>query len=749
MGKTNRREFFQEVSLGGTLLAASGLTYAQNQEEVPWYRRTVRWGQTNINEMDPTRYDIGWWRQHWKRTKVQGLVINAGGIVAYYPSRYPLQYRARTLGNRDLFGELVQAAHTDGIAVLARMDSNRAHEAFFNAHRDWFAINRKGVPYRAGDLYISCVSSPYYDQFIPDVLREVIEKYHPEGFTDNSWSGLNRDEICYCRHCKRRFHDYSGENLPDRKNWEDTKYRKWIEWSYQRRVDLWDLNNKVTKSFGGKHCIWMGMIGGNMTWEARRFRDARLICQRAEMIMFDDQGRSNRGGFQANAEMGKRIHEVLGWQKLIPESMATYQRSPTFRKAAAPPAESRMWMIEGIAGGIQPWWHHVGAYQEDRRQFKTAEPIYLWHEKNEQFIVNRQPVATVGVVWSQRNTDFYGRDDSDDRVVRPYEGINQALVRKRIVSIPVHIDHIDRHARSLKLLILPNIAAMSDPQVESIRRFVSNGGSIIASGKTSLLDEWGDQREDFALADLFGVTSLKDVSGPDNLDGTEHSYLRLTPDVGKDVYGPQSGNEPAESLARHPVLDGFSETNILAFGGQLEKVRPNENTEVPLTLIPNFPIYPPETSWMREPRTDIPCLVLRDLGASRIAYLPADLDRRFALHNFPDHGNLLANIVRWAHTSALPLEIKGTGLIDCHLYRQPNRLILHVVNLTSAGSWRSPTDELIRVGPFSVEISTSHLPQAARVRTLVSESEIPSQQTDQKIRFEIDSILDHEVLVIS
>src|SRR4051812_35807023 len=56
----------------------------------PWYTHTLRWMQTNIAEVDVTRYDIPWWRQQWKRTATQGVVINAGGIVAYYPTEVPL-----------------------------------------------------------------------------------------------------------------------------------------------------------------------------------------------------------------------------------------------------------------------------------------------------------------------------------------------------------------------------------------------------------------------------------------------------------------------------------------------------------------------------------------------------------------------------------------------------------------------------------------------------------------------------------
>ena len=55
-----------------------------------------------------------------------------------------------------------------------------------------------------------------------------------------------------------------------------------------------------------------------------------------------------------------------------------------------------------------------------------------------------QPVATVGVVWSQRNTDFFGRDAAAELVDAPYTGFMHALVRARIPYLPIHADDIDR-----------------------------------------------------------------------------------------------------------------------------------------------------------------------------------------------------------------------------------------------------------------------------------------------------------------
>lgn len=738
-----RRDF-----LGAGAAGAASLS-AQSNVTRPWHKRVSRWGQTNITERDPARYDIAWWREYWKRTEIQGVIVNAGGIVAYYPSKFPLHHRAEFLNGRDLYGEVTRAAHQDGLAVLARMDSNRTAEDFFLAHPDWFARQASGAPYRAEDKYVTCVNSAYYDEYIPGVLTEIVERSHPEGFTDNSWSGLTRNSICYCANCARKFKDKTGRPLPARKDWNDTGYRQWIGWNYQRRVEIWDLNNRVTKAAGGPDCLWIGMNSGSISTQSNDFRDFKEICRRAEFMLLDHQARADATGFQQNGDTGKLVHGLLGWDKLMPESMALYQAGrPTFRLASKPAPEARLWIIEGIAGGIQPWWHHIGAYHEDRRMYRTAGPVFRWHKENERYLVNRTPVASAGVVWSQNNTDFYGRDDAAELVDAPYRGFTQALLRARIPYLPIHADYIERDAGRLAVLILPNVGALSDENCAAIRRFVQRGGALIATGDSSRYNEWGDARPDFGLADLFGAHAPKADPGRKSGERTQHTYLRLTPELRGRVDGPKAGDEPAASGERHPVLKGFEETDILPFGGALEALRLDAGAIVPLTFIPPFPIYPPETSWMRQPTSTIPALVLNARGGSRVAYLPADIDRRYGRDNLPDHGDLLANIVRWAAGGRIPLEAHGPGLIDCHLYRQPGRLILHMVNLTNAGTWRAPVEELIPVGPFAVRVELPQDVRGREVRMLVSGARAAPSLNGKWTEFEVKSILDHEVMVI-
>ncbi|HVT90377.1 MAG TPA: alpha-amylase family protein [Tepidisphaeraceae bacterium] len=750
----------REVLKAGSVIAAAATTAGwlnnivqaqpvSTEPATPWYRRTYRWAQTNITEGDVDRYDIPWWRQHWKRTMVQGVIINAGGIFAYYPSKVPMHYRPPQLGDRDLYGDVARAAKEDGLVVLARMDSSRSHEPLYQAHPDWFAVDANGRPFRTGDLITTCINSPYYEEYLPDILREIVERSHPQGFTDNSWAGMGRSSICYCQNCQKRFKDYSkGKDLPKQHDWNDPIYRQWITWSYARRLEVWDFFSRVTREAGGPDCLWLGMNGAGITGQAASFRDSKEIFVRSEMVMLDHQARSEADGLQDNATSGKLIHGVLGWDKLIPESMPMYQngRPATFRLEAKSEPEARMWMLSGFAGGIQPWYHHVGAYQEDRRAYLTAEPIMKWHAANEKYLVNRQPIADVGIVWSQRNTDFFGRDNAEELVDQPYRGFAQAMIRARIPFVPVHIDHIERDGAKLKVLVLPNIGAMSDSQVTSVRAFVQRGGSIIASGQTSLYDEWGDARNDFALAKAFGASGGKPSQG--RAGATSHTYLRLAPELRGQVYGPKSGEEPAISGQRHQVLAGFELTDILEFGGSLQPLKVDSKSQVLLTFIPSFPIMPPETAYMRTTHTDIPGLIVSETGKSRVAFMPADIDRQFAVNNFPDHGNLLANIVRWAAGGDVGLDVQGRGLVNCELYQQPGRVILHLVNVTSANTWRAPVHELIPIGPLSVKVRLPKEMEARSYQLLVSGDRNPILTQNGVASIDIKSVLDHEVIVL-
>jgi hypothetical protein len=387
--------------------------------------------------------------------------------------------------------------------------------------------------------------------------------------------------------------------------------------------------------------------------------------------------------------------------------------------------------------------------------YVTPVAMAEWHARHEQYLGRRTPVATVGIVYSQRNHDFFGRDDSDLMVSLPQRGFLQALTRARIPYVFIHADDLERDAAGLRVLVLANLGSMTDAQIASIRSFATRGKGIVASGATSLFDEWGDARSDLALGELFGVSlpathPWRTPAGRRQAaTESQQTYLRLSPQLRAGTAGPHIASEPPAKGTRHPVLKGFEQTDILPFGGSLSSMAVATNAQVLMTYVPPRPAFPPEAVWLREDRTDVAGLVVNERAdGTRVAYLAADLDRRFARDNISDSGNLLANIVRWAAGDDIPLTVEGPGLLDCHLYQQAGRLILHIINLTNEGTWRGPIDELIPVGPIKVGVRLREDVRGSRVHSLVADKAVNGATSSGWVRFELPAILDHEALVI-
>jgi Hypothetical glycosyl hydrolase 6 len=110
----------------------------------PWYSTVRRCGAVQFNERDPLTMDISWWIDYWTSLKVEALRLNAGGIMAFYPTKIPYHHQSPFLGNRDLFGEFTKAAKAKGIRVMARLDPNLVYEDAAKAHPEWIARGRNG-----------------------------------------------------------------------------------------------------------------------------------------------------------------------------------------------------------------------------------------------------------------------------------------------------------------------------------------------------------------------------------------------------------------------------------------------------------------------------------------------------------------------------------------------------------------------------------------------------------------------------
>jgi hypothetical protein len=305
-----------------------------------------------------------------------------------------------------------------------------------------------------------------------------------------------------------------------------------------------------------------------------------------------------------------------------------------------------------------------------------------------------------------------------------------ALVEARVPFELAHeafltADRLDR----FKLLILADAAALNDAQCAAIREYVNRGGSVLATFATSLFDETGRRRDDFGLADLFGVSFSGRIDGP-----MQNSYLSLDPD--------------AATGKRHPILAGLDGTPRIVNGVFRIDVRPTVAFPSPLTLIPSYPDLPMEDVYPRVPRTDIRELYLRDLGRSRIVYFPWDIDRTLWDVMCVDHLQLLRNAVTWAVNEPSPAEVEGPGMIDVTVWRQRESMTVHLVNLTNPMMMKGPLRETFPVGPLRLRIRLPVGVQARKVQLLTAGTELKDRPVDGVLQVTVPSVEVHEVVAV-
>jgi hypothetical protein len=136
----------------------------------PWYSVIHRCCQIKYNESDPAHIDPEAWTDYWASLKVDAVLVNGGGIMAFYPTRVPCHHRSKFLGSRDVLGEMVAAAKKRGMRAIARMDCNLAYQEALEAHPEWFERNRDGSARPHTEcpwLYLTCMFSTYFSEQMP------------------------------------------------------------------------------------------------------------------------------------------------------------------------------------------------------------------------------------------------------------------------------------------------------------------------------------------------------------------------------------------------------------------------------------------------------------------------------------------------------------------------------------------------------------------------------------------------------
>ena len=727
-----RRDFLQSTAAVGAGVALANVTTRLLAEALPvtgpvavpaWASKPMRWAQLTLVEDDAAHFDTGFWLDYFARTRSDGVCISAGGCVAYYPTAIPYHHRSISLGDRDIVGELVSGCRKLGMSVLVRTDPHATYDDAKAAHPDWIAVEANGNPRRhwaSPEMWVTCGYGPYNFDFMTDIHRELMSRYRPDGIFLNRWDGSGQ---CYCQSCRTLFKTASGFDLPTGADTQDPARHAYMIWSRARLITLLDRWNSTIRAINPE----ASMIPNNGSG-ARNPLDALEISARAPLLVAD---RQSRHGVAAPWQMGKTAKEyraTMGDKPVVGLFGVGLEEQYRWKDSVTSNAEIRIWVLDAIANGMRPWFSKFSATLHDERWLKGVEDIYVWVDKHEHYLAERKSMASVGLVYSQQTAWYYGAGQVDAKVEDYALGWYQALIESRIPFDLVHDRLLDTVSLTrFNTLILPNIASLSDAQCEHLRAFVARGGNIIATHETSLYDEEGKRRANFALADLFGV----DWTGKRE-ERMQNSYIRLE----------------HETLPRHALFSGLEDAPRIINGVSRLEVTPREKfAAVPLTLIPSYPDLPMEKVYPRVAKTDISCLYLRQ-PKGRVAYFPFDIDRTFWEILNEDHLKVMRNTVRWATGVDEILHVEGPGVLDVAMWRNASSITINLVNLTNPMAMKGPYRDFFPVGTQTVKLRVPDGVHIKQARLLVAEKTVAAARSGSTVTITVPSVLDHEVVAL-
>ncbi len=189
-----------------------------------WLKNDLRMIQNNLRDID-AGMDVEAWFREIEKSHCNCVMVGAGGITSFYPTKLPYQTPSPYLKG-DLLKEIVRVCHAHGVRVIARFDFSKTHARLLTEHPEWYYVSEAGEHLLYNDTAATCVCGEYQQRLSIEILREVLENYPVDGIFFNMFGFQTRDYsnvehgICNCPACRKAYLDYCGRDLPQGEDWK-------------------------------------------------------------------------------------------------------------------------------------------------------------------------------------------------------------------------------------------------------------------------------------------------------------------------------------------------------------------------------------------------------------------------------------------------------------------------------------------------------------------------------------------------
>ncbi len=571
----------------------------------------------------------------------------------------------------------------------------------YETHPEWrrIATNTTEIPqidmkkFPHGGML--CLLGPYGD-FMTDVLVEIVTQY-PD-VSAFSFDGLHYGGVCYCQHCRENYRKDAKAEIPNA-NMNDSAFRRYQHWADRKMEGMVQKMQSRLKAVNPNIAL--------VTWSTNAGRFGHFLSIPRNMparmnLLFDapDQefwcDETNRGTTIVPAFANAYIWATTNHRIAFSEPYILSHGNP-YGRDSFPPHEIQRRMMLALTYGATP---SIAVAQPANLQ-KDLYDCMDEVQKRKGWLTHKKPEPWGAIVMSDNTRNFYGRSagEVEERYLSSVLGTFRMAVEEHLPFCVINDWNLNAADLSkFKVLVLPNTACLDDSQVGAIDEYVRQGGGLVASLDTSMFDEFGDARKDFALSGVLGVHFQ---GTPKQKDQKEEIDVNFAQGIGPDYWKKRKGifdfRQEATSFLNQGKMITYVGPHSVTFKGPAVSVKTEPGTSV--------------VGHMRvkgDSGAELPAIVTRPYGKGRVVYCAAGLDAAYYLYSYPYQRLLLKHAALWAGSAPPPIAVEAPMCVHAQTMRQTKegeRLVVHLFNdINTSAHHALPVDDV----PLREEVVPIH-----------------------------------------
>jgi len=642
--------------------------------------------------------------------------------IAYYDTKLGKKF------HRDLLKEFVEEAHLAGIKTLVY------YSVFFDLdvwkrNPSWRCVDIEGrdeskiiLDPQQQVAKSVCINSPYR-YFVLGQLEEISKNYEIDGF----WLDIFRFNplmpgaripgqpnyfgACFCKYCQEKFEKTYARKLPT------------VEPTLREKVALLEFYGRSIVGFL-KECILTikkykpeALVGINNNASVKEYR---IRSHQQGIINLIDYNSIECHGpdFQGQS----RVAKFMRGQDKPFEVLTPGISLPGWIYWIAKPLELlkiETAIVTSNGGSLTVGMNLHPNGEENRDQFSNISKLFNWLKEREPFLVETESVSDIAVLWTE---DTLFREKS-------MRGLHAALVENH--SQFDIINDMER-LRNYELIILPDKIVLNKEAAAKIKKYIKDGGKIIAMGEASLINGNGSLNKNYRLSEVFGINFFQ-------LSPLENCYVSLE--------GPLSKNIPS--------LIGFTTNaieNKLTTGKNIASIiYPFDNVSVEKTIL--WARYLPPMV-----ESPYPMIVENYYGEGRCVYVATCLGENLEDMRIIGHGQkmedpypkqLLFNIINEMVPNPL-IKTNAPKGVEVVLNKKKEKYIVNLIN-TYPGMIAGKCDlgkEAVRLQNIHIQANLEKMGEIKNVRVFPSNKQLTYEIEDEWLKIDVPIIGTHIMLLL-